>query len=82
MTVLLLFEKKKSKAINELSRQLHSIYIIQHYIITLFFDYNEIERKITRKKNTAGDSGANSGCKTMQARLRIKTAKNLIKMVN
>ena len=48
MTVFFLFEKKKSKAINELSRQLHSIYIIKHDIIGLFFDDHEFELEITR----------------------------------
>ena len=81
MTVFLLFEKKIRKAINELSRQLESIDIIKHYIITLFFDDYEFELEITRKK-TPGDSGTNYGCKTMQAKLRIKTTKNLIEMVN
>ena len=76
------FEKKKSKAINELSRQLDYIYIIKHYIITLFFDYHELELEITRKKHTTWDSSTNYGCKTMQVRLEIKTAKNLIEMVN
>ena len=52
MTVFELFEKKKSKAIHELSRQFNSIYIIKHDIITLFFDSHEFELKITRKKNT------------------------------
>ena len=50
VTVFWLFEKKKSKAINELSRQLESRYIIKHYIITIFFDYCEFELEITRKK--------------------------------
>ena len=42
------FRKNKSKVINELSRHLHSIYSIKHYIITLFFDYHEFELEITR----------------------------------
>ena len=33
-----------------MSRQLESIYIIKHYIITLFFDYHEFELEITWKK--------------------------------
>ena len=43
------FEKQKNKAINELSRQLESIYIIKQYIITLFFNDYEFEIEITRK---------------------------------
>ena len=42
-------EKKKSKAINELSKQFHSIYNIKHYIITLFFDYHGFEQENTTK---------------------------------
>ena len=49
MTVFWLFEKKKSKAINELSKQSHSIYIIKHYIITFFFDYHGFEQENTTK---------------------------------
>ena len=81
MTVFFLFIKKKRKAINELSRQLESIYIIKQYIINIIFRLLWIWTR-NHKKKIPGDYGANNGCKTMQAKLGNKIAKNLIEMVN
>ena len=36
----------------------------------------------SQEKHTTGDYGTNSGCKTIQAKLAIKTAKNIIEMIN
>ena len=47
--MLFLFKKKKkSKAINELNKQLEYIHIIKHYIKTLLEDDHEFELEITR----------------------------------
>ena len=51
-------------------------------IVSIGTSESNCERLISKQKHTTGDYGTNYGCKTMQARLGIKTAKNLIEMVN
>ena len=51
-------------------------------IVSIGTSESNCERLISKQKHTTGDYGTNYGCKTMQARLGIKTARNLIEMVN
>ena len=52
------------------------------HIVSIGTSESNCERLISKQKHTTGDYGTNYGCKTMQARLGIKTARNLIEMVN
>ena len=51
-------------------------------IVSIGTSESNCERLISKQKHTTGDYCTNYGCKTMQARLGIKTARNLIEMVN